>query len=202
MSEWCVGWLNRWKTNLASHTDWLFAFWNKIVCVCVCVCVCVHMCVKYVLPILREDQIQMNVITAGLEWSMHEPDFLSKIITGDESWGLCLWSSDEMSVLQMVHQNITWKEEFLGHRIWAEGLPDWFFFSSLGMVCHKFVPLGHSEAFGWCHLVEETGKWCALARPSYSAAGFDEEPNLNHPPSHNILLILFHVTSSSSCDSR
>jgi len=56
------------------------------------------------------------------------------------------------------------------------------FFNSLGMVCHKFVPLGHSEAFGWCHLVEETGKWCALAHPPSSTAGFDEEPNLNHPP--------------------
>jgi len=47
MSEWCVGWLNTWKTNLASHTDWLFAFWNKIVCLCLCVCnVCVCTCAQ------------------------------------------------------------------------------------------------------------------------------------------------------------
>jgi hypothetical protein len=56
------------------------------------------------------------------------------------------------------------------------------FLNSLGVVCHKFAPLGHSEAFGCCHLVEETGKWCTLAHPPSSTAGFDEEPNLNHSP--------------------
>jgi hypothetical protein len=68
----------------------------------------------------------------------------------------------------------------LVHRIWQKAFLN-AFFNSLGVVHHKFVPVGHSEAFGWCHLVEETGKWCTLAHPPSSTAGYDEEPNLNHP---------------------
>jgi len=49
------------------------------------------MYIKFMLPILTEDQIQMKVITAGLfEWSIREPDFLSKIITGVESLSMIL----------------------------------------------------------------------------------------------------------------
>lgn len=39
ISEWCVQWLNRWKTKLSSRTYWLLAFWNKIGQCEVCVCV-------------------------------------------------------------------------------------------------------------------------------------------------------------------
>lgn len=125
----------------------------------------------------------MNVINAGLfEWSMHKPDFLAKIITGDKS-GV------------FVYDTQIKRQSFRGYTKISLGKKNFWvieselkvfliaFFNSLGMVCHKFVPLGHSEAFGWCHLVEETGKWCTLAHPPSSTAGFDEEPNLNHPPS-------------------
>ena len=116
-------------------------------CVCVCVCVCTAHMHKILLPILTEDQVERKVIMARLfEWSMQEPDFLSKNITGDES---LVFVCDP----QMKCQSFRWYTNIsLGKKkFWVpESEQKVFpiaFFNSLVVVHHKFVCVGHTEVF-------------------------------------------------------
>jgi len=141
------------------------------------------MCVKYVVPILTRgsDLDETDYCWTFLSGQCMNQTSYPRLLLG-MNLGVFVYDP------QMKCQSFKWYTKIsLGKKnFWViESELNVFliaFFNSLGMVCHKFAPLGHSEAFSWCHLVEETGKWCTLAHPASSTAGFDEEPNLNHPP--------------------
>jgi hypothetical protein len=104
-----------------SHMNQFKAFWKKV---------CQYgMCVQNLCPsIWPKTRWRSGQFTAALfEKSMSEVDILSRLLWG-QIVGLCLWSWDETSVIQMAQQHVKLKEKVVGYKILRKNLADWFLF--------------------------------------------------------------------------